>query len=212
MIYFYLYIYIHVRVYIYTQTNKYIYIYTYIHIYIYIPRESKYGQRIDLRVSGNFAVTNRTLPPPGVEVAMIRPFRMWILLSKGPSLGIDDMISNPIVILKGCHDCLNLQSYFIVFLCLPPTAAATFSRHIGILLRVTFCYDNFPQKSILTELILCVLAEWKWFVFKTTFGQTACDKLDTFGAQREKQHKNTTRMRGPSVVHAWKSQTLLWKS
>ena len=43
---------------------------------MHIPWESKYGQRIDLRVSGNFAATDRTLPPPGVEVAMIRPFRM----------------------------------------------------------------------------------------------------------------------------------------
>ena len=68
------------------------------------------------------------------------------------------------------------------------------------------------QTSILTELILCVLAQWIWFVFKTTFGQTACDKLETFGAQREKPHKNTTRVRGPSVVQAWKSQTLPWKS
>ena len=38
---------------------------------IYIPWESRYGQRIDLRVSVNFAVTDRTLPPPEAEVAVI---------------------------------------------------------------------------------------------------------------------------------------------
>ena len=45
-------------------------------MYIYIiPWESRYGQRIDLRVSVNFAVTDRTLPPPGAEVAVIQPFK-----------------------------------------------------------------------------------------------------------------------------------------
>ena len=44
-------------------------------IHIYKPWESRYGQRIDLRVSVNFAVTDRTLPPPGAEVAVIQPFK-----------------------------------------------------------------------------------------------------------------------------------------
>ena len=56
---------------------------------------------------------------------------------------VDDMISNPIVILKGCHDYLNSQCWFMFFLSVPPTATAMFSRHMGVLLRVAFSYNNF---------------------------------------------------------------------
>ena len=56
---------------VYVRVRMYLCMY----IYIYIPWESRYGQRIDLRVSVNFAVTDRTLPPPGAEVAGIQPFK-----------------------------------------------------------------------------------------------------------------------------------------
>ena len=50
-----------------------------------------------------------------------------------------------------CHDYLNLQRCFIVFAPLPPTAAAMFLTHMGVLLRDAFCYDNYCNKKWLSS-------------------------------------------------------------
>ena len=58
-----------------------------------------------------------------------------MLLFKGPSLGIDDMISNPIVILKGCHDMpwLFKLTTLLHCLCAPATHCCchVFDTHGG---------------------------------------------------------------------------------
>ena len=86
---------------------------------------------------------------------------------------------------------------------------------LRVLLRVVFCCNNFPKNGFgLSAYPMC----WDHANSlhakhcETTFGQTACDKLETCERRTGKLKNTTEGVRGPSVVHAWKSQILPWKS
>lgn len=87
---------------------------------------------------------------------------------------------------------------------LQPTAAAMFWRHTGV--STTSCIG-------LSACPICWGHPNGLHSIAYAFDQTACDKLETCGRkEREKKKKHNWGVRGPSVVPAWKLQSLPWNS
>ena len=86
---------------------------------------------------------------------------------------------------------------------LQPTAAAMFWRHTGV--STTSCIG-------LSACPICWGHPNGLHSIAYAFDQTACDKLETCGRKEREKSKTQLGVRGPSVVPAWKLQSLPWNS